>query len=260
MNLRASWLIARTVLLEAVRRREIYVLVLASCLLIGLVLAVDFFNLKGFTKFYRETALQVMGVSTALMVIVLAARQLPREFSQRTLYPLLARPLSRFDFLLGKLLGVMGSAVFGLAIFMAVFVLGTLYFEGTVPWGLLWQHIFLQVLMLLVLACLSFLLSTLLNLDAAITLGVLFYATAAMMMNLTTFLHANANTLGRAIIQLLTWGLPQLALFDLSEKVTHAAQWTPLPAGLLAGLAAYSMVYAGLYFGLTLLVFRRKSL
>ena len=260
MNLRASRWIARTVLLEAVRRREVYVLVFAASLLIGAVMSVDFFGLRGLSKFYRETALKIMGVSTALMVMVLAARQLPREFSQRTLYPLLARPVSRLDFLVGKLAGVMASAAFCFSLFMVVFVLGTFYMEGSVPWVMLLQHVYLQMLLMLILTCMAFLLSLLVNLDAAITLTVAFFGISSLMINLTSFLYATSSAVGRGIIQVLTWGLPQLALFDFSEKVVHAKDWSPLPLGLMAGLTGYAWVYAGAYFALTLVVFRRRAL
>ena len=60
MKARAVGLIARSVLIEAVRRREIYVVVLLATLLIGALMSVDFFGLDGLTKFYREIALKVM--------------------------------------------------------------------------------------------------------------------------------------------------------------------------------------------------------
>ena len=83
--MRASWLIAKSVLLEAVRRKELYAIVIVSTLMIGVVMSIDFFNLEGITKFYRDVALKVMGIATALTVIVLSARQLPREFEHRTI-------------------------------------------------------------------------------------------------------------------------------------------------------------------------------
>ncbi|HEY8240633.1 MAG TPA: hypothetical protein VIH35_04260, partial [Kiritimatiellia bacterium] len=95
------WLISKTVLIEAVRRKEIYVVVLAASLMIGLVMTLDFFSLEGLVKFYREVALSVTSVATALTVLVLATRQLPREFEHRTIYPLLAKPISRLSFLAG---------------------------------------------------------------------------------------------------------------------------------------------------------------
>jgi ABC-type transport system involved in multi-copper enzyme maturation permease subunit len=138
------WLIARTVLLEAIRRKEIYAIVLVSVLLLGAVMTVDFFGIKGLTKFYREVALKLMSTATAFTVVILAARQLPREFENRTIHPLLARPIGRATFLLGKLLGVLLAAGFCFGLFMSVFVAGSFYLEATVPGVLFAQYIFLH--------------------------------------------------------------------------------------------------------------------
>ncbi|GAB4314138.1 MAG: hypothetical protein Kow0059_05730 [Candidatus Sumerlaeia bacterium] len=260
LNLRPILLIARSVLIEAVRRREIYTIVAAAVLLIGGVMTVDFFNIEGLTKFYREVALKVMSTAAALMVIVLAARQLPREFERRTIYPLLARPITRGEFLAGKLLGVMLAAAFGFALFMLVFVVGTVYLKGRIPWALFGQYVFLQLVMMLVLATLSFWLSMIMHMDATITIGVIFYFTGNMLMTMTSLVYNYAPPLGKAVLTVLTFLVPQLPLFDLSEKTVHAEFWGPVDAGTIAAVTAYGLTFSAVYFGLALLWFRSRPL
>ncbi|NUP88191.1 MAG: ABC transporter permease subunit [Candidatus Sumerlaeia bacterium] len=260
MTVKPTLLIAKSVLIEAVRRREVYAVVLVSTLLIGLVMTVRFFGLEGLSKFYREIALKVMGIATALTVVVLASRQLPREFETRTIYPLLAKPISRTGFLLGKLLGVLLGAGFCFALFMAVFLAGTWVLGGRVPWVLFLQHVYLQMLMLLVLATLCFWLSMILHLDAAITIGVLLFLLAATFTTVTSTLYDFASPFGRALIVGLTYVIPQLALFDLSEKAVHGEAWEPLRLPVMAALTAYAAVYTVIHFSLALLSFRRRSL
>jgi ABC-type transport system involved in multi-copper enzyme maturation permease subunit len=101
---RNVWLLAWTLMLEAWRRREIYIIVAVTVALIAGLRMVHFFNIEGLGKFYREICLKSMNLTTGLTVIFLAARQLPREFTNRTIYPLLAKPVSRMEFLLGKYL------------------------------------------------------------------------------------------------------------------------------------------------------------
>lgn len=255
-----AWLIARSVLLEALRRREIYAIVLVATLLIGAVMTVDFFNIEGLTKFYREVALKIMSAATALTVIVLAARQLPREFETRTIYPLMARPISRLSFLGGKLLGVMLAAVFCFALFMAVYLAGAAWLGSSVPWGLFAQYVYLQILMLLILAALSFWLSMLLNLDAAITIGAIFYVFAATFTTMTSYIYDFTNPVGQVIIKVAIFAIPQLTLFDLSDKAVHAEFWGPLGAGTMLQLTLYGLFFAGVYFSLAAVWFRRRPL
>lgn len=260
MNARAIWLIGKSVLIESVRRREIYVLVLIASLIIGTVMTLDFFKLEGLTKFYREAALTIMSMTTALAVIVLAARQLPREFEARTIYPLLAKPISRLTFLFGKLFGVMLAAAFCFALFMAVYVAGSLWLHGAIPWALFAQYIYLQLVSLLILATLCFWLSMLLNLDAAITLAVIFYLTAATYTSITTYIYNLVGPAQRAILFVLNYALPQLTLFDLSEKTVHDEVWHPLSFGVMSALTAYGLFFATLYFAFAMISFRRRPL
>lgn len=260
MTLRSIGLIGRSVLIESIRRREIYAIVLVACLLIGAVMTLDFFALEGLTKFYREIALRVMSMTTALTVIVLSARQLPREFENRTIYPLLAKPVSRLTFLIGKLLGVQLAAVFCFALFMVVYVVGALYLHGSIPWALFGQYLYLQMLSMLVLATLAFWLSMVLNLDAAITLAVIFYLTAATYTSITTYIYELLGPVQRAVLVVLNYALPQLALFDLSEKTVHDEVWPPLSFATMAELTLYGGTFAAVYFGLALFSFRRRPL
>lgn len=260
MNPRAIALIARTVLLEAVRRKEIYVVVLLAMLMIGAVMTINFFDLEGLNKFYREVALSVMSLATALAVIVLSARQLPREFESRTIFPLLAKPVTRLSFLLGKLAGVMLAAGFCFAMFMVIYVIGTWLMGGIIPWGLFLQYVYLQMIMMLILATLGFWLSMLMNLDAAVTIGVLFYAAAATLMSMTSYLYDYMDRAGQVVLTALTFLIPQLTLFDLSAKTIHAEAWDPLSLSIMAQLTLYGVCFAACYLSFAAWCFRRRPL
>ena len=143
---------------------------------------------------------------------------------------------------------------------MAVFVAGSLYLGSQLHFGLLAQFICLQMMQMLILASLCFWLSLVLNLDAAITIGVIFYAMSASITTATSYLYDTATQAGKAGLIALTYILPQLTLFDLSGKCVHAEAWGPIPAGVLLKVMAYGFFYVALYVGCALFVFRRKPL
>ena len=257
---RAIWAIGKSVLLEAVRRKDVYAIVLLCCGAIGLTMTVDFFEVEGLTKFYREMALKLMDVSTAVAVILLATRQLPREFEQRTIYPLLARPIGRLTFLLGKLAGVCAAAAFCLGLFMAIYVAGIGALGGGIGWGLFLQHVFLQALQMILLATACFVFSLGLSKDAALTVGFLFYFTAGALGNMAVVLHDSAGAAGRAGLWLMTYAVPQLALFVWSDKAVHVEIWEPLGLGTMAALAGYALIYSVVLMGIAHSMFRRRPL
>lgn len=258
--LRQILLVARGVWLEALRRREIYVIVAGCCLFLLALAQVRFFGVEGLNKFYREVALKLMSAATGLTVIVLGARQLPREFESRTIYPLLARPIRRGTYLLGKQLGVAGAGAFCLGLFLLLYLLGCLTLGVELYPLLLLQHAFLQICMLLVLISLCFLLSVLVSFDAAITLGFLYYFVSTVFSNLTLILYENASQIGRGLIAALTWLTPQFMLFDLSEKNVHGDVWEPVSGTVVGQLALYALVFTAGHLLLTYWLFRRRSL
>src|SRR5271154_157280 len=97
--------IAVNTLTEAVRQK-----VFILFLLIGLVFIASAIFFAQFTfgeqmKFIKDTCLGVISVISTLIAIVGTAQLLPSEVENRTIYTILAKPVWRFEFLLGKFYG-----------------------------------------------------------------------------------------------------------------------------------------------------------
>ena len=116
------------------------------------------------------------------------------------------------------------------------------------------------MVMMLLLATLGFLLSMLSNVDAAITFGVLLYILGSSLASMMGLLYEYATPLAQKALVGLTWIIPQVMLFDLSEKTVHSEVWDPLSIGTMAGLTVYGLVFAGLFFLGTVGLLRRKAL
>lgn len=258
--MRKIFLILKTVLIEAIRRKEIYAIVLFSCALIAAIGSVRFFDIPGLGKFYRDIALKVMSLASSLTVIVLAARQLPREFERRTIYTLMAKPLRRSFFLLGKFLGVMCAGAFCFVLFMIIFVLGSLYLRTEIYWGLFLQYFYLPLWSLAIVASLAFMLSLLGNLDMAITVSVLILLLAQMFTSTISMIYNHVGSVAQFGLRALNYTVPQLTLFDLREKFIHGELWAPISAGTLGVLTLYGAVYTFVFLTISLLLFRRRPL
>ena len=258
--MRAAWLIARTVLLEAVRRKEIYAIVLIACALIVAAGSTRFFSIASLDKFYREVAMQIMNLATALTVVVLAARQLPREFDKRTIYPLLAKPVNRITFLLGKYLGVVLAGAFCYGLFLAFYLVGVWQLHASMDWGLFFQCIYLQMLALCILAALAFALSLLFNIDAAITISALLFGLGQTFTMALDYIYDYVPPLAQSGLLFVNFAVPQFTLFDLTAKLVHSDVWDPIPGWVVWTLSAYALAFMLLYLGAAYAMFRRRSI
>ena len=54
----------------------------------------------------KDVCLGAMSIFTSLLAILATANFLPKDLEDRTLYNLLSKPVPRFVYLLGKLLGI----------------------------------------------------------------------------------------------------------------------------------------------------------
>ena len=256
--MRRLTLVARTIFIEALRRREIYAIIMITVAVLLLVSFARVFHLEYLHTFYQEIALKTMGVATAITVIVLGARQLPREFENRTIYPLMAKPVARHEFLLGKYCGVVAAGLFCLLLFMAVFSVGVLAMRMPISWSVFAEFVYLQVLLVAVLAALSFLLSLVLHLDAAVTIATLIYLLGSALTNALSMIYNYVGAAGRAVLLVLNYTIPQPKLFDLSAKVIH--NWPPVSPAILGLVTLYDLMLIVPYLGLSYVLFRRRAL
>src|SRR5947207_143783 len=97
--------LASVVLKELYRRKDFYVLFVLTALISVLMGGMNFFNTPHIARYLREICLALIWVSSLVIAIGTAARQLPAERESRTIFPLLAKPVTRAQVIVGKFLG-----------------------------------------------------------------------------------------------------------------------------------------------------------
>ena len=80
----------------------------------------------------KDVSLGAMSIFTSLLAIVATARLIPQDFEDRTVYTILAKPVPRFEYLLGKLAGVLLLIAIGIVAMGALFFLVLYAREHTV--------------------------------------------------------------------------------------------------------------------------------
>ena len=65
----------------------------------------------------------MMSIFTWLLAVLATAMLLPKDIEERTLYTILAKPVPRLEYLLGKLAGVLALLAIALAVMVAMFAL-----------------------------------------------------------------------------------------------------------------------------------------
>ena len=115
--------IASNTLLELVRLKVFYFLLLFALLGIGCSVITVQMKFQEQFKVLQDVSLGAMSIFTWLLAVLATAMLLPKDIEERTLYTILAKPVPRFEYLLGKLLGVFALLAVALALMVAMYVI-----------------------------------------------------------------------------------------------------------------------------------------
>lgn len=271
---RCLW-IARLTFLEAIRQRFFAFLFLLGAVLVlssGAVRAFDFGHSE--LKFIADFGFGGLFLFGSILGVVMTAQLFFAEIDNRTALTLLAKPLGRGEFLVGKFLGtwaVLGVFVAVLAVLLAVMMgvraaeLAELAVERRLPppecdlLGLavaaLLQWLRLGVVVALVLtvaaAARTFLFAVVVG-ALAVLAGQLQWLSQELLLK-----PAEAG-LGRAVLWVLTHLLPNLQQFNLGDVLVLAP--TQVPAGTLPLVFASGLAYIGAFLTCAAFLFRRREI
>ncbi len=115
--------IASNTLLELVRLKVFYFMLLFAVLIIGSSAFTANFSFQERFQVLKDVSLGAMSIFTWLLAVLATAMLLPKDIEDRTLYTILAKPVPRFEYLLGKFLGVLLLLFVALALMSVVFVI-----------------------------------------------------------------------------------------------------------------------------------------
>src|SRR5713101_4467887 len=109
-------------LTELTRLKVFYVLLVFALLLIGSSIFMAQFTFQQEFQILKDVSLGAMSIFTSLLAIVATARLIPQDIEDRTVYTILAKPVPRLEYLLGKIAGVLLLLAISTLVMSAVFL------------------------------------------------------------------------------------------------------------------------------------------
>ncbi len=250
-------LITWSVFLEVLRRKEFYVLlILIGLFAVGIVIA----RAAGISTPESATFLINLGMSmaficAAILAIITSSRLLPTEFENRTIYPLLAKSISRSELLIGKWVATSAVSILSMLILFLVAYIPVPKSPGLSP-ALLFQTILAKSMAIAMLSAMGILFSLLMPKALNIVILALVYTGSQTIGN---FIRAKAiRSSFRGAVEWLVYYLPRFDMLDLTKRYTDEAVALSLPQ--FAGLIAYPIVATIFILSVACLIFERRSI
>ncbi len=249
------WVIAKNTYREIIRDRILYGLLVFALLIIGLSLALGQLSFAEQSRISLDFGLTGIQLSSIILSIFVGSTLVTREIEKRTVLTLLARSMSRTQFLIGKYLGlelVIITVVSGLAAVLYVVMLGMGIQLNisylTALWGVLLESS--------VLLSVAVLFGSLTNplITVVCTLGV--FLIGHWMESLNFLAKKGDSNFLRQFSVFLNWAFPNFESFN----------WRTLPVygdhtnwGEVIWASEYSLAWVILLMIVTALTFRRRD-
>ena len=252
------WYVGFNTFREAVRDRVLYNLVFFALLLVG------FTPLFGKISIGLErivlvnlglTAITLFGIVIAIFV---GTGLVSKEIDKRTLYTILARPVRRWEFILGKFWGLVGTLVVN-TFFMAIAIFAALlyvahHFEKTDAYLLI--ALYFIVLEFVVITALALLFSSFSSPLLSAIFAFALYVIGTFAEDLRGF-AAVSHGLTRWIATAAAYVVPNFASLNVISSVAHAQ---PVAGSLVFYNSLYAMFYAAAALCGAMLIFEYRDL
>lgn len=255
-NLSSIYTVAKYTFKEVLKSKVLVNTLMIGVGLLVLVYAAYSFSYGSVARVALDFGLGSLTISTVAIAIFIGVGILSNEIDSRTVYLVISRPVPRYAFLIGKLLGL-SLILFINVIILSVMTLSMYFFIGGVYDPLIfWSLFFIGVesfLSLLVVANFSLISSKVLSVILTLVLYVVGHALDGIKL-LTT---VKENKILSYIIDGYHFVLPGFYKFNIKDFVLYKQD---LSNDYLYSLFSYSFLYSIFLIFLAVFIFEKKSL
>jgi len=259
--------IAVNVFRESVRDKVLYNLVAFAILMMGASYLVGQLTAGQDMKMIKDLGLAAMSLFGLLIAVFIGIGLVSKEVERRSIYSLLAKPIRREEFILGKYSGLLLTLFVNISVMTVAFyvVLGVMAWTQPIvekaadaraldP-AMLKAIVLIFAELAIVTACALFFSSfSTPILSAALTLGV--WVIGHFNADLKHFENVVSSPVAAWIARVLFYLLPNLAPFDVKAAVVHGQ---PVASGHVLLTLAYAAVYIGALIVATVTIFARRD-
>jgi ABC-type transport system involved in multi-copper enzyme maturation permease subunit len=249
--------LAANVIKDAARKKVFYIVFLFGIAVVALSPLLPTFELGARAQFLRDISLSLTSLFGVVLAVILSVNQVPGEVSNRTIYNILSKPVSRLQYLAGKYLGIL-VALLAILFVMGLEILVLIYVRLRVFSPIIFEGVFAVFLECAVIAAFCLALSTFATVPVNVFATVLFYLLCHVK---TGFLHQKLVEGTAGVVKVLAWSLyyviPNLENFNLSQPVGYGGGAS---AVFMVRITAYAALFTAIFLVIGYTVFRRRDL
>jgi ABC-type transport system involved in multi-copper enzyme maturation permease subunit len=253
--------LATATVAEAIRDRILYGLLLFALGMILLSAVLSTLTMGHPVRIVTNLCFTAISVAGALMAILLGVGAVAREVERRTAYPVLAKPVSRAGYVVGKYVGVLATVYLNVLVMMAATTVMIVAYQHVSPFQYPIDDYLLTLGLALVrlalIGAIAVAFSTFTSSTVALIASVGITVAGHLTAELRAMLGRSEDPLTRAMADGLFFVVPDFAAMEALPRLLHGE---PILAGGAGLAAAYGLLYAAAVLALAVAAFTRRDM
>lgn len=249
-------LIAKMSLLENSRKQVFHVMCLLMLAIISSSTLLSIFTEGVKIKILQDLCMTTISFGGAVLSVALGCTAIPNDLESRNIHPLLARPVTRVQYVLGKYLGTLITVLSGVMVMAFIFAFLIFSYTQKLDPALFTAMLF-TFLEVAVIAAFTTAISTVAS--PAITAAVSFLVYLSGTIKIGYFgslLQRTANPFIRNIFRVIYHLLPNLECFNMKDLLIHS---DTIPVHYMVTVLLYGFCYIAFVLLLGIVCFKGKE-
>jgi ABC-type transport system involved in multi-copper enzyme maturation permease subunit len=248
--------IATNTFREAVRDKVLYLFLGFAAVLLVSAKLFGMLTVGDEAKVIKDLGLGGIQFFAMLIAVMMSVLLVSREVDRRTVFNIIAKPVHRWQFLVGKYLGLLATVAVNIVVMALILVAVLWVFEGAFePLLFLGAGMTLLEMVVVSAAAVFFAVVTKPILGSIFTLAL--FIVGHLAQDLWMLTGHLGPSLGRGLAAVMYYAVPNLERFNLKVELVHGL---PIPWPAVGLSVFYALFWAGLFLVLAALRFRTKDL
>lgn len=247
--------VAKNTFREMIRDKILYNLVFFAIVLIGASVLLGTLTIGEQARIVSDLSLAAINVVAIIIGIFVGIGLVSREIDRRTIYTILARPITRVQFILGKYSGLAMIIVANVAIMFAMFLM-VMWLSGFVIHGVLFQAMELIIVEALLVMAMALVFSTFSSPTLSACMAIGLYIVGHLTGDLKAIAEKSPYVSAKMIMTGLYYICPNLEVLNIKGQAASGVA-LGIEAQVLA--TVYGLLYITLLLVGTCLIFQRRE-
>ncbi|MEJ7624172.1 MAG: ABC transporter permease subunit [Pyrinomonadaceae bacterium] len=248
--------IAKNAFREAVRDRILYNLIVFALLITASAVFLGDLTAGQEARVIVNLGLTAIRVFGTFIAIFVGISLVSKEIEKRTVYAVFSKPVGRGEFIIGKYLGLCATLLFNVAVMGLGVTLALVFVDGGRFLAPVWAAILLIFLELAITTAVAIMFSSFSTPSLSALLTFMIFIIAHFSSSIRDLAQEVGSPAAKIVSDAVYHILPNFSHFTFS---TEAANQLSPTVEMLAGAAAYSLVYSTILISVTVIIFSHRN-